>query len=272
MPGVEVVEPAEQVGRVGPPELDDRPRVAAGLGDLLEAARPALAVALVGVDRDACERLDRARQVDQVVVVAAAAEDRAQVGDGRRASRERAQLGQERLELARDGLARLDQRVHVVEREAQVDERRVGLAHEVRQPRNRVGQRMLLGAERVRRGTQVADQRRQVVAALGERADERRRIDQEPLECVGVAGQLGGTGAATRTAPGSGTRSRGWPARGRRTGPPAPLKSFCSPRLVGGSSVFNSWSRSTAVSVSSTDRRPPSAIVAPPLGGMARST
>src|SRR3954464_12209077 len=92
-----------------------------------ERAGALLAVALASVDDHARQRVEGLREVDQVVARPGTAERRAQVRDrGPRVARERAQLGQEWPQLARDRLALLDQRVDVVERAAQIHERRVG--------------------------------------------------------------------------------------------------------------------------------------------------
>ena len=99
-------------------------------------------------------------------------------------------LREERLQALRHRLRGLDQRIHFVERRAQVHERRVGAAHERREPSDRLGQRLLLAAERARGLVEVADQAREVVAALGERGDHLGAVDEEALEHRRVAGQL----------------------------------------------------------------------------------
>ena len=106
------------------------------------------------------------------------------------ARRERPGRREERAELARDRGAGLDQRIEVVERGAQVHERRVRAAHERRQQPDRLGERLLLVAERARGPVGVADQRGELGAALGERRDEARAVDQEALERGRVARQL----------------------------------------------------------------------------------
>src|SRR5215211_1642383 len=97
---------------------------------------------------------------------------------------------EERAELLRHGLGRVDEGVEIVERRSQVHERRVGAAHEGRQPSDRLGQRGLLVAERPGGRVEVADQSRQVVAAAGERRDEPGAVDEEALEHGRVLGQL----------------------------------------------------------------------------------
>ena len=194
----EVVEPAEQVGRVGAAVGDDRRGVAQRLGRSRGTRRacgrrpaappPASTVRFfVSSAVEASGGKVRTRSYRSLSRAGRAGRSRSGRGRSGRASRASGRSSsQERLELARDRLRRLDQRVDVVEREAQVHERRVGLAHEVRAGAliaSASASRSLPSARKVR--VQVADQRRQVVAALGQRGDELGRVDDEALEQSG---------------------------------------------------------------------------------------
>ena len=96
------------------------------------------------------------------------------------------------------GFARVHQRVHVVERGPQVHEGGVGAPHERRQLLDRLRQRGLLAAERAGGLVQVADEARQVVAALGQGAHELGAVDEEALEDRRVLGQLAEQAAGGR--------------------------------------------------------------------------
>ena len=187
----EVVEPAEEVGRVGA-EVGELGGGA--LERLLGDLEGAVALAAVGLERargDVAQRHLQLGQLDQVVGGAGSADDLRQVVDGRaRVARERAQLGQERAQLLGDRLRVIDERVEVVERGAQVDERRVGAALEVGQAADRLGERLLLVADRGRRGGELVDEAGQVLVAVGDVGDELRRGDDEALEQRGVAVEL----------------------------------------------------------------------------------
>ena len=142
----EVVEPAEQVGRVG---AEERELGRVALERVLGGLERALALLAVGVELargDVAQRLLQARQLDQVVGAAGALDDLREVVDGRaRVAGERAQLGEERAQLLGDGLGVLDERVEVVERGAQVDERGVRAALEVGQAADRLRERLASG-------------------------------------------------------------------------------------------------------------------------------
>ena len=91
---------------------------------------------------DPLQRRHLARRLDEVVVGAVAAHERAQVADRRpRVAHERAQLAQERREVLRRRLGLGDQHVEVVERGAQVHERRVGAPQRGRQQLERARER-----------------------------------------------------------------------------------------------------------------------------------
>ena len=147
-PGVaEVVEPAREVGRVraGGRELGRRLRER--LRGRRERALADRAVARRGADGDVAQRLGRAGQLDEVVVLAGRVDRLRQVAQRRpRVAHERAQLGEERAQLLRDRLRLLDERRGVVERRAEVDERRVRPAHEVGQLRRSRGRARRSGA------------------------------------------------------------------------------------------------------------------------------
>ena len=168
----EVVEPAERVGRVGAHGGELGHVVAQRLGDGRERA-----LALGAVRLDLAHRRVAQRHLQACVSSSASlsAPGRRRISDEvaqrrPRVARQRAQLGQERAQLLGHRLGVLDQRVEVVERGAQVEEGRVGAAHERRQLLDRVGQRGLLGADRGRRGGEVVDQARR-----GRRGGRRRR-------------------------------------------------------------------------------------------------
>ena len=127
----EVAQPADEVGRVGPDELDAPawPSAAPRSSARTTAWRPARA------------RGALPQQVGEVVVRAAAVDERAQVGDRRArvAARAGAARRRKRREVLRRRLGRGDEHVEVVERRAQVDERRVGLAQRAGQQRRAPG-------------------------------------------------------------------------------------------------------------------------------------
>src|SRR3954453_5038648 len=187
----EVVEPAQQVGGVGPEEGElgrvALERVPRGL----ERAVAQLAVRVDLAGGDVAKRDLQLGQLDQVVGVAGPAHDVREVPQRRaRVAGERAQLGQERPQLLRDGLGLVHERVEVVEGGAQVHERRVGAAHERREAGDRLGQRLLLVADGGRRGGELVDEAREVLAAVGDVRDELRGGDDEALEQRGVAVEL----------------------------------------------------------------------------------
>ena len=156
-----------------------------------EGARPLLAVLLDVADRDVAQRHLEVGEVDQVVAAAGLLEQLAEVLERRPCvTGERAQLGQEGPQLLGDGLGVVHQRLEVVERRAQVQEGGVGAAHEGRQPLDGLGQRLLLGPDRVGRGGEVVDQAGDVLAAVGEVGDELGGGDDEALEQLGVGVQL----------------------------------------------------------------------------------
>ena len=107
-----------------------------------------------------------------------------------RVAGERAQLGEERAQLLRHGLGLLDERVEVVERGAQVDERRVRAALEAGQAADRLRERLLLVADRGRGDGELVDEAGEVVAAVGDVRDELRGGDDEALEQRRVAVEL----------------------------------------------------------------------------------
>ena len=196
----EVVEPGDEVGRVRPALGDDRRGVAERLGRLRERAALAAEVdragaevdlTLLRVHGDVRERRVRPVQLEQVVARAGGAGQAREVADRRHGLvRERPQLVEVRAELARDGLRRLDERVDVVERGAQVHVRRVGRAHEVGKTPDELGERLLLRPERARGAVQVVDERAELALLLRERGDEPRRVDEEALEHRRVVRQL----------------------------------------------------------------------------------
>ena len=104
--------------------------------------------------------------------------------------RERPQLVEIRAELARDGLGRLDERIDVVERRAEVYVGRVCRPHEVGQPRDQLSERLLLRSQRARGAVQVVDERAELALLLRERGDEPRGVDEEALEHRRVVRQL----------------------------------------------------------------------------------
>ena len=115
----------------------------------------------------------------------------AEVADGRLGvAGELAGLFEERPERPGGGARGVDERIEVVEGGAQVDEGRVGPAHERRQALDRLGERGLLVAERARGRVEVPDQPGEVVAPVGEGRDELGGVDEEALEDRRVAGQL----------------------------------------------------------------------------------
>ena len=119
----ELREPAEQVGHVGP---RDRDEVLRGVerGDRRREGRVAALLELRQVLEDVVE----------VVRAARAQQRQAQVLEHRhRLAGDRPHVGEERREVPRADERRRDERVEVVERGAQVDEGRVGLAEERRQ-------------------------------------------------------------------------------------------------------------------------------------------
>ena len=176
----EAADPADEVRRVGPRELEHR------LG-----AHERLASVAEGGRGGALERRHLARGLDEVVVGAGPADRGAQVAD-RRACRghQRAQLAQERRQVLGGGLGLRDQHVEVVERRAQVHEGGVGAPQRGRQQPERLGQRGVLGADRGRRLVGVADELGEVVAALGDRGRRAARVDQELGQRRLVLGQL----------------------------------------------------------------------------------
>ena len=137
------------------------------------------------------ERDAQAGQVGEVVVGPGPADDVRQRPDRRhRFLRQRPERSQQPLQLRRDRPGRVDQRSQVVERAAQVDERRVGEPHEPRQPPDRLSERVSLRGQRLGRLRQVADQPAQVGAALRHRGHEAARLDDEVGELAGVAVDL----------------------------------------------------------------------------------
>ena len=120
-----------------------------------------------------------------------AADQRAQVLDRRlRVAQQRAQLREERSQARRDRLGRVDELVEVVQRGAQVDERRVGLAQRPRQRGQRLVQRRALGRDRRRGRIGVAHQAGEVVATRRQRGRRARRVDDEVLQRLLVAVEL----------------------------------------------------------------------------------
>ena len=116
------------------------------------------------------------------------------------------------------------------ERGAQVHERGVRAPHERREPLDRLRQRQLLVAQRAGGAVEVADQRREVVAALGERGDQLGAVHQEALEVGLILGEL------VEQAAGGGQRRVqvleglvGAARRGRGTGAPGPGRSPAAP-------------------------------------------
>src|SRR3954452_15387636 len=196
----EVVEPARQLRDVGADELEH------GLALLQRLRR-----VREGGGRDALERGQLARRVEQVVVGAGPRDEPAQVLDRRaRAGHERAQLAQERREPLGGGLGLVDERVEVVERGAQVHERGVGAPQRGGQQLERARQRAVLRADRGGGRVRVAHEVGQGVPPLGHRRHRTRGVDDEvgqrPLvlrelvdeparrreEGVEVLGRLGG--------------------------------------------------------------------------------
>src|SRR4051794_8629516 len=187
----EVVEPAQEVGGVGPEEVE---LGGVALQRVLGGLERTVALLAVGVDLaggDVAQRHLELRELDQVVGGAGPAHDSGEVAQRRaRVACERAQLGEEGPELLGDGLGLVDERVEVVEGRAQVDERRVGASHERREAGDRLGERLLLVPDRRRRGGELVDQAGEVAAAVREIRDELRRGDDEALQQRGVAVDL----------------------------------------------------------------------------------
>ena len=107
-----------------------------------------------------------------------------------RGRHQRPQLAQERRQVLGRGLGLGDQHVEVVERGAQVHERRVRAPQGGRQQAERARQRRVLGPDGGRRLVGVADEVGEVVAALGDRGDGAARVDQEARERRLVLGHL----------------------------------------------------------------------------------
>ncbi len=175
----------------GPEGGELRRRLLERLGRGRERAGPLVAVLLHVAHGHVAQRHLAVGEVDQVVALAGRLDQAAEVGERRpRVLGERAQLGEERAQLLGHGLGVVDQRLEVVERRAQVEERRVGATHEVGQAADRLGERGLLVADRVRGRREVVDQPGEVVAAVREVGDELRGGDDEALEQLRVGVQL----------------------------------------------------------------------------------
>jgi hypothetical protein len=114
---------------------------------------------------------------------------------------QRAQLAQEAREVLRCRLGRGHQHIEVVQRGAQVDERRVGLAQRAGQQRQRLVERLVLVADRGRGRIRVGDEVREVDAARGEGTRRPGRVAQEGVERLLVGDDLVDDGA-TRSGPG----------------------------------------------------------------------
>ncbi len=189
----EVVEPTDEVGRVRPQERDLLRHALERLDRRRERAGAVLAVAIGDLVGDPVERGLAAQELDEVVVGARAPDRLRHVADRRaRVAGERAQLAEQRDELVvHDGLGVVDERVEVVQRGAQVDERRVGLAHDVRQQADRLPERLAVGGQRGGRRREVAGQVGEHVVARRDVGHEARRLHDEALEVGGVAVELG---------------------------------------------------------------------------------
>ena len=99
-------------------------------------------------------------------------------------------------------LRRFDERFEVVEGGAEVDEGRVGLAHERRQLAQGLVEGDVLGGDRVEGGVGVGDRAGERFAALGDRGRQLGGADDEALEqaLVGVQFLDEGVGAVERRA------------------------------------------------------------------------
>jgi hypothetical protein len=179
---------------------DDRRAVGERLDELGEGAAPLahvngpraevdLAVALR--ERDVPQPRIGPVELREVVVGGRRADEGAHVAHRRHGlARERAQLVEVRAQPLRHRLRGVHERVQLVEREAQVHVRRVRLAHELWEAGDRLGEGFLLVPERPRGGVEVPDQGGEVVAPLGQRGHEARRVHEEALEHRRVVTQL----------------------------------------------------------------------------------
>ncbi len=162
-------------------------------------------------------------------------------------------LAQERRQVLRRRIGGLDERVEVVERRPQVDEGGVAPARSVSgSAAERAVEVVVAGRDRLQRLVGGRDQRGQVVAAVGERAERLRARDEEARERDRVARELLEELRRRCSAPGSGTCRRGWrgrPCRRRRSA--LPWMNFCSAARSRGRKTLKSWSRSTGAVVSS---------------------
>ncbi len=202
----EVVEPPDQLRRVGAEAGQGRVRVHESAGGLAEGALGVVVVAgaVLGVGEVAGAAVGRpgpdralgeadlvAGEIDEVVVGAGVKDDPVEVPDRRhRVGDRRAQGVDERVELSDRGLCGLDQGVGVVERRAEVDEGGVGVSHEAGELRDRLRQGQLLVPDRPHHQVEVPDQGRDVGGPLGEGAGEVRGVDDQALEGALVVGEL----------------------------------------------------------------------------------
>ena len=161
----EGLEEAGEVRPVGAPEGPDRLQPAQRLVQLGQRSAARAPVALGRADRLVAQRGRGDRRLGQVVGRARRAHGGGERLDGRaRLGGERPQLGQERVEARGDGLGRLDERVDVVERGAQVDVGGVRPPHERGQLPDRVRELALVARDGAGGGGEAVDERLELVA------------------------------------------------------------------------------------------------------------
>ena len=176
----EVAEPADELGGIRPQEVQDR-----------QAAPERRRRVGERRTRDTLEVRRLAQQLDEVVLLARAADEQPQVVDRRaRVAHQRAQRAEERDEPRGDRLGRVDQRIEVVERRAQVDEGGVRAAQRRSEQLEVAVEGRLLVADGLRRGVGVGDEVGEVVAARGQRRRRLRAVAQQRLERALVAREL----------------------------------------------------------------------------------
>ena len=205
-PGRSLAEEGEQVGRVGR---------AAGRCSAGESSSASIVSRHRASRRAVCGAGQRAERVGEVVVWPGRATVQAQVAEHRHRRRRRRSRGRAGTASgpSRRGAGRRDQRVEVVERGAQVDEGGVRLAQRRRQGDQRAVERLVLGGDRAERLVGVRGQRREVVAALGDRAEDPRAGDEELARAPARRGRARRAAARSTAAPGRGTCRPGSPPR-----------------------------------------------------------
>ena len=248
----EVAEPADEVGRVGPQEVDHRLALA-HRRDRAAERRAA----------DPLQLRQVLHRVGRVVERAGLRDDRAEVLERRRRLVEQRARTRGRISAAaaRRRFEALQQRVEVVERRAQVDERRVALAQRVRQHAERLRERVVLGRDRAHHRVEVRRSARSARA---------RFCATAPVTLAPA------TSARSSVSWSRASSFTSWSVVDRNglkyfadslTFSPCPSycaaepwKYCCRPLRVLGSSVLKSWSRSTTEVVCSTPSCPPSGI------------